>query len=287
MFEKTMKDNYISLKLDIEDNPATIEDYIEWWRVRIWEHGFIAMFRGKDAYNKTKAFKDSKHTDIVVRCILYRYNFKLIDFISFADLVSYWVFDLCLCTFRYFMKELLTKGALDKNKLPLFLTTWVDKTSQQCMFLPSQLWVWTLPRLKSGSWYLDCGKGFYLEEEEELKNKLDAADIVSGSAVLLLEDRIGDVDEDDLFHLNSKGKKKGVSQKKANIGKAKRRLDKEAGKTNKKPKKDAPRTGKKGDRQPSKSIAEELEFADEDTSYAAVNPLKRDSTFAGLSNSTL
>ena len=32
------------------------------------------------------------------------------------------------------MKELLTKGALDKNKLTLFLTTWVDKTSQHCMF---------------------------------------------------------------------------------------------------------------------------------------------------------
>jgi hypothetical protein len=32
------------------------------------------------------------------------------------------------------MKELLTKGAIDKKILPLFLTTWVDKTSQQCMF---------------------------------------------------------------------------------------------------------------------------------------------------------
>jgi hypothetical protein len=41
---------------------------------------------------------------------------------------------LYVCLHRYFMKELLPKGAIDLNKLPLFLTTWVDKTSQHCMF---------------------------------------------------------------------------------------------------------------------------------------------------------
>jgi hypothetical protein len=71
-FEKTVKDDNITLKLDLEVNPTTIEDYVECWRVRIWEHGFIAMFRGKDAYSKTKAFKDTKFTDLAVRRVLYR-----------------------------------------------------------------------------------------------------------------------------------------------------------------------------------------------------------------------
>jgi hypothetical protein len=34
-FEKTVKDDNITLKLDLEVNPATIEDYVECWRFRI------------------------------------------------------------------------------------------------------------------------------------------------------------------------------------------------------------------------------------------------------------
>jgi hypothetical protein len=30
------------------------------------------MFRGKDAYSKTKAFKDTKFTDLALRRVLYR-----------------------------------------------------------------------------------------------------------------------------------------------------------------------------------------------------------------------
>lgn len=72
MFKKTMKDDNIILKLDIEDNPAAIEDYAECQRVRIWEHGFSAMFHEKDAYSKTKAFKDTKYIDLAVCRILYK-----------------------------------------------------------------------------------------------------------------------------------------------------------------------------------------------------------------------
>jgi hypothetical protein len=71
-FEKTVKDDNISLRMDSEVQPATIDNYVESWRVRIWEHGFIAMFRGKDAFSKTKAFKETKFTDLAVRHVLYR-----------------------------------------------------------------------------------------------------------------------------------------------------------------------------------------------------------------------
>jgi hypothetical protein len=71
-FEKIVKDDNIPLKLDLEVNPTTIEDYIECWRVRIWEHGFIAMFHGKEAYSKTKAFKNTQFIDLAVRHVFYR-----------------------------------------------------------------------------------------------------------------------------------------------------------------------------------------------------------------------
>jgi hypothetical protein len=184
------------------------------------------------------------------------------------------------------MKELLMKGAIDKNKLPLFLTTWIDKTSQQCMFSQGQLRMWTLLHLKAGSWYLDCGKGFCPEEEEELKNKLDTADIASGSVVGALQEGTGNADELNLSQMNEE-KKKVIAQRIADAEKAKKKLDKEAAKATEKSKKDATKSSKKGNKRSSKSTAEGAVSGDEDTTHASGNPLKRDSTFAGLSSSKL
>jgi hypothetical protein len=182
------------------------------------------------------------------------------------------------------MKELLTEGAIDKNKLPLFFTTWVDKTSQHCMFSQGQLRMWTLPHLKAGSWYLDYGKGFCPEEEEELKNKLDAANIASGSDVGVLQEGTGNADELDLSQMNEKEKKKVIAQRIADAEKAKKRLDKEAAKATEKSEKDATKSSKKGEKRSGKSTAKEAGSDNEDTTHASGNPLKRDSTFAGLSS---
>jgi hypothetical protein len=187
---------------------------------------------------------------------------------------------------RYFMKELLPKGAIDKNKLPLFLTTWVDKTSQHCMFSQGQLRMWTLPHLKAGSWYLDCGRGFCPEEEEELKKKLDAADIASGSTVGVLLEGTGNVDELDLLQMNEKDKKKVIAQRMADAEKAKKRLDKEAARVPGKSKKDTTKSSKKDEKKSGKST-EGATSGEEDTPTAAENPRNRDSTFAGLSSSKL
>jgi hypothetical protein len=184
------------------------------------------------------------------------------------------------------MKELLPKGAIDKNKLPLFLTTWVDKTSQHCMFSQGQLQMWILPHLKAGSWYLDCGKGFCPEEEEELKNKLDAADIASGSTVGALQEGTGNADELDLSQMNEKDKKKVIAHRMADVEKAKKRLDKEAARVPEKSKKDATKSSKKGEKKSGKST-EGAASREEATPPAAENPRKRDSTFAGLSSSKL
>jgi hypothetical protein len=40
---------------------------------------------------------------------------------------------------RYFMWEFLPVGAVDKPKLPVFLTSWVDKPSSLCMYTMGQI----------------------------------------------------------------------------------------------------------------------------------------------------
>jgi hypothetical protein len=52
---------------------------------------------------------------------------------------------------RYFMKKLLPQGAKVKPQLPLFLTSWMDKTSAQCMYTMTQTCTWSAPHLKAGS----------------------------------------------------------------------------------------------------------------------------------------
>jgi hypothetical protein len=84
---------------------------------------------------------------------------------------------------RYFMRELLPLGAKVKPQLPLLLTSWVDKTSIQCMYTMSQTSTWSVLHLKAGCWYIECGKTICPVEEEEVKIACDKAD--SRGAVLI------------------------------------------------------------------------------------------------------
>jgi hypothetical protein len=77
---------------------------------------------------------------------------------------------------RYFMRELVPLGTVVKPQLPMFLTSWVDKTSASCMYSPTQLRVWSAPHLKEGCWYIECGKTICPVEEEAVKATCDKAD---------------------------------------------------------------------------------------------------------------
>ena len=103
-----------------------------------------------------------------------------------------------------------------------------------------------------------------------------------GSAIDALQDGTGNADEPNLSQMNEKEKKNVIAQRIADAEKAKKRLDKDVAKATKKSTKDANKSSKIGDKSSGKSIAEGAASGDEDTTYASENPLKRDSTFAGL-----
>jgi hypothetical protein len=70
---------------------------------------------------------------------------------------------------RYFRYELLAKGAISKEYLPVFLTTWVDRSNSACMFSALQLRTWATSHLTGGAWYLDCSPSFTPSFEIELR----------------------------------------------------------------------------------------------------------------------
>jgi selenophosphate synthetase-related protein len=67
LFLKTVKDNCLAIDLEVAPKPRTIDVYVQAWLNRVWEHGFMGIFKRKDSYNKTKAFKDQKQTDLAVK----------------------------------------------------------------------------------------------------------------------------------------------------------------------------------------------------------------------------
>jgi hypothetical protein len=77
---------------------------------------------------------------------------------------------LLIVDFRYFMREHLPLGTMEKAQLPVYLTSWVDKTSPLCMYTMTHTCVWSNAHLKAGCWYIDCGKVYCPLEEEDVKN---------------------------------------------------------------------------------------------------------------------
>ena len=69
---------------------------------------------------------------------------------------------------RYFKLELFPKKAIQKADLPPFLTTWLDRSSSDCMFSTIQLKTWPTPHLHACPWYIECHFGVTLPEERAL-----------------------------------------------------------------------------------------------------------------------
>jgi hypothetical protein len=85
---------------------------------------------------------------------------------------------------RYFTKELQPLGALGKADLPLYLSTWLFKSSLHCIYTVELLHSWSTLHLKSGYWYLDRGKTFCPKDEEDVKKSCAQAEskvVESGS----------------------------------------------------------------------------------------------------------
>jgi hypothetical protein len=113
------------------------------------------------------------------------------------------------------MKELLPKGVIKNAHLPLYLSSWNNKASLQCMYISAQVKTSSLPYLKGGCWYLDCMKGFCPAEEEAKQSANDALDstgldLGSGTVGGVKDDH----DEEDLSLLNEKEINKVLARRK-------------------------------------------------------------------------
>jgi hypothetical protein len=157
----------------------------------------------------------------------------------------------------------------------------LDKTSPQVMYSVGQIRSWALPHLKIGCWYIDCGKGFCPEEEEELKAAIDAKDSASGSAPATEEVDKGSDDGD----LSEKERKKEIARRALEKDKEKKKKEKAKKASVKAGKKPKGSSRKSKDADAAKSAGDIVPESAPTT--LSSGSLKRNATFAGLSMSRM
>jgi hypothetical protein len=182
---------------------------------------------------------------------------------------------------RYFMRELVLLGIVVKPQLPMFLTSWVDKTSASCMYSPTQMRNWSTLHLKEGCWYIECGRTICPVEEEDVKATCDKADprgvkLVSDVVIVLEELSLADIallpekDRNKILNQRARDAKKALLESTRATAKA----AKEAA---------AEKEGKKGQKLgKSKVITPQLLLTETSTATPSPNPRKRDSSLAQL-----
>jgi hypothetical protein len=153
---------------------------------------------------------------------------------------------LLLADFRYFMRELLPLGAMEKAQLPVYLTSWIDKTSPLCMYTMTHTHIWSNAHLKAGCWYTDCGKAYCPLEEEDVKKACIQADSKGAALNTKKDEEQEDEVEVDINQLPKKERNKIINQRKKDAKKAKDKAEKDAEKAKEKEKKEAKKGEKSG-----------------------------------------
>ena len=117
-------------------------------------------------------------------CEEYSFGESFIYYKSFDWIVFWFSYDIyfdckvntneLFFTRRYFKYELLAKGAITKENLPIFLSAWLDRSNATCMFSANQQRTWSTSHLTGGGWYLDCAPSFTPSFETELRKSREA-----------------------------------------------------------------------------------------------------------------
>jgi hypothetical protein len=75
MFDTIVKKDNLVLAMDSPQEPEVLSKYIEGWRIQLWDHAFLSNFKGHDVFKKLDLFLKHKGSDLVVKRVLFRYQF--------------------------------------------------------------------------------------------------------------------------------------------------------------------------------------------------------------------
>ena len=74
MLMKTIEEDGLEICTEGIQKPRTVDEYVQAWRNQIWEYGYSGWFKGKDAYTKTKKFKDYPQSTLAIKRVIFMYE---------------------------------------------------------------------------------------------------------------------------------------------------------------------------------------------------------------------
>ena len=72
LFENICKGDKIPINMDTSAEPRTLQEYLEDWRMKLWDTAYIGIFKGADAFKKSDSFKDFRGSYLAVQRLIYR-----------------------------------------------------------------------------------------------------------------------------------------------------------------------------------------------------------------------
>jgi len=73
MFENITQRDSIPIDMNVPGEPQTLEEYIESWRMKLWDKAFTRVFKGADAFKKFDSFASLKGSNLTVKRLIYKY----------------------------------------------------------------------------------------------------------------------------------------------------------------------------------------------------------------------
>lgn len=72
MFDSIVRADNISVNYDVPGKPQSMMEYVEVWRIKLWDQAYAGVFKGADAYKKSEFFKERPAGMMAVKRVLYR-----------------------------------------------------------------------------------------------------------------------------------------------------------------------------------------------------------------------
>ena len=72
-FESICKSDNISIDMTVPGEPLELQEYIERWRMKLWDQAYTGVFKGAEAFKKSDSFKDARGATLAVKRVIFRY----------------------------------------------------------------------------------------------------------------------------------------------------------------------------------------------------------------------
>jgi len=76
LLEGVVRDDNLKIDMDVPQHPEHPEDYVEGWRRKIWEQGFMAHLKGANYFKKEDLFINFEGSTHAVRRVVFRCVFS-------------------------------------------------------------------------------------------------------------------------------------------------------------------------------------------------------------------